>query len=258
MSGRIRYYQSYSDDFVVSANQDCKVPEDYAWIKNDMASRLKSGLIYSAAIVFSQFYCRGYLHVRFKNKKVFKDCRKRGYFIYCNHTQPLGDVFIPAMPVYPKRIYTIVSPANLGIPVIGKLLPYLGALPLPDNLSGMKKFGDAVSARIENGNCVTIFPEAHVWEYATMIRPYSDAAFKYPVKNNAPCYSLTVTYQKSRIFKRPKAIVYADGPFYPDESLPPKERRAKLHDEVYNAMLKRSAMSDFSYIEYEKSSDAIS
>lgn len=255
MKEKVRYYKSYSDDFVTSANQDCKVPDDYAWIKSDILSRAKSGLIYSVALVFSRFYCGGYLHVCFKNKKVFKACRKQGYFIYCNHTQPLGDVFIPAMPVFPKRIYTVVSPANLGIPVIGKLLPYLGALPLPDSLSGMKKFGDAIAIRIDEGNCVAIFPEAHVWEYATMIRPYPDAAFKYPVKNNAPCYSLTVTYQKSRIFKRPKAVVYADGPFCPDSELPPKESAKDLRNRVYETMCKRAALSDCNYIEYKPLSE---
>lgn len=251
MKEKIRYYKSFGDDFVTSANQSMSVPQDYTWIKSDFASRIKSGVVYAAALVFSLFYCKGFLRVRFKNKKVFKQCRKEGYFIYCNHTQPLGDVFIPAMPVFPKRIYTVVSPANLGIPVIGKILPYLGALPIPDTLSGMKKFGDALSERISQKHCVVIYPEAHVWEYYTGIRPFPDSAFKYPVKENAPCYGLTCTYVKSKLFKRPKAYVYADGPFYPDMALPPKERTKKLHDAVYETMCKRAALSDCRYIEYK-------
>lgn len=247
----IRYYQSYTDDFVETKDQSHKIPEDYQWIRKDPLSRLLSGLIYTAAILFSSVYCRLCLHMRYRNARVLRQARKTGAFLFCNHTQPFGDVFMPALPSLPTRIYTVVSPANLGIPVIGKLLPYLGALPVPDTIQGMKRFQEALEYRLAQRRFITIYPEAHVWEYFTGIRPFPDTSFKYPVKFGKPSYSLTVTYQKRRFGGRPRATVYIDGPFYPDETLSPRARAAALRDTVFRQMTQRSGLSNDAYIRYE-------
>ena len=244
---KTRYYSSWTDDFVETQDQNFRVPEDYPW----RSRGLLPGLIYTAAILFSTVYCRLFLHVRYKNRRVLKAGRRTGAFIYCNHTQPLGDVFIPALPVLSGRIYTVVSPANLAIPVIGKLLPYLGALPVPDTLQGMKQLSAAMEYRLKQKRLIAIYPEAHVWEYYTGIRPFPDTSFKYPVKFQKPVYCMTVTYQKRRFGKRPRATVYIDGPFCPDNTLPPKQQAARLHDTVYDCMCRRSQMSNYDYIRYE-------
>lgn len=247
MKQRVRYYRAFTDDFVESRDQDHRVPENYPWFPN----RLLSGLVYAAAVLFSSVYLPLFLHVRYQNRRVLRQARDTGAFIYCNHTQMLGDVFLPALPCLPGRIYTVVSPANLGIPVIGKLLPYLGALPIPDSVRRMRQFMAAMERRLAQKRYIAIFPEAHVWEYYTGIRPYGEAAFKYPVKFGVPVYSMTVTYQKQRLGKKPKTTVYVDGPFYPDPALPPRERAVRLRDRVYGCMQERSKNSNYDYIRYE-------
>ena len=52
--------------------------------------------------------------------------------------------------------------------------------------------------------------------------------------------------------KKPKAVIYLDGPFYPDTSVPPRERAQELRDRIHVAMLERSKLSDYEYIHYEK------
>ncbi len=248
----IRYYKEFTDDFAVSENQDIKLPLDYQYIRRDFLSRIKSKLIYGSAVIFGYIYCKLHLHIRFKNLKAMKSIKDKGFFIYGNHTQPIGDVVIPAFCAFPKRIYTVVSPANFGIPVIGKTLPFLGALPLADTPKGMKSFTEAMNTRIEEKKIVTIYPEAHVWEYYNEIRPFSEASFRYPVKLGVPVFAMTTTYQKRKLFKKPKTTVYVDGPFYPDGELHPKEQSKALHKQVYEAMVERAKLSDYAYIEYKK------
>ena len=248
----VRYYKDFTDDFEISKNQEIKLPEDYEYIREGFSSKLKSKLIYSAAVAFGFIQAKFFLHVKFVNRKAMKAAKDKGFFIYANHTQPVGDVFLPALASFPKRIYTVVSPANFGIPVIGRILPYLGALPLADSPKGMKKFTEAMGKRIESGKVVTIYPEAHVWEYYSGVRPFSDAAFRYPVKFSAPVFAMTVTYQKRKLFKKPKTTIYIDGPFYPDESLHTREQSKKLHKEILETMMKRAENSSYSYIEYIK------
>lgn len=245
-----RYYRSFSDDFIESPDQNYSVTEDYPWVPQGLRGRLLSGLIYSAAFVISTVYCRLFLHARFRNARVLRKGAKNGAFIYANHTQPVGDVFNPALAAFPHRIYTVVSPANLALPVIGKILPFLGAIPIPDTVSGMKKFNETIALRLEQKRCITIFPEAHVWEYCTFIRPFPDASFKFPVKYGKPVFCLTATYQRQRFCRRPTLTIFTDGPFYPDSTLSPKEQAADLRGRVLECMQNRSKESNFDYIEY--------
>lgn len=247
---RVRHYGSFFDDFDVAPNQDYSLPEDYVWVRKDFLSKLKSGVIYFLAIVFSLFYCPLILHTRVKGRKNLRGLKGR-CFIYGNHTQPLGDVFIPALCVLPKRIFTVVSTANFSIPVIGKILPYLGALPIVDSLKGFKELTKAMEERLKKNHPIVIYPEAHVWEYCSFIRPFPCTSFKFPVKFDVPAVAMTVTYKKSKFFKKPKATVYLDGPFYPHGDTI-KEKTVSLHKKVYSAMCKRSKESDCQYISYIK------
>ncbi len=246
----VRYYSSFSDDFEQSADQSFQLPEDYEWVRTGLRFRCLSGLIYGLAVIFGGAYCRFLLHMRVKGRKNLKGV-KGGFFIYGNHTQPVGDVFIPALCVLPKRIYTVVSTANYGIPVIGKLLPFLGALPLVGSVHGMKELSKAMERRLQKGHPIVIYPEAHVWKYYTAIRPFPDTSFKFPAKFDKPTFAMTVTYKSSKLFKRPITEVFLDGPFYPRGDTV-KDKARDLHHKVLSAMLERSKTGNCSYITYKE------
>ena len=248
MKRQIRYYESYTDDFEKTKNQDFALPDDYKWVRTDLISRIMSGVIYTLAYVFSWVYCRLVLHMCIKGRRNLRGM-KEAFFIFGNHTQPVGDVFIPAHCVFPRRIYTVVSPANYGMPFIGKILPYLGALPIADSIQGMRELQKAMDIRLSQGHPIVIYPEAHVWDYCTQIRPFPVTSFRFPVKMNRPSYAMTVTYRKSSIFKRPIMNVYIDGPYH-GEGETSGERAKSLHALISAVMEQRSCESDFSYIEY--------
>ena len=53
------------------------------------------------------------LRLKYIGKEKLKEYKKDGYFVYVNHTQELADVFIPSLPIYPKRNFFIVNPDNM-------------------------------------------------------------------------------------------------------------------------------------------------
>ena len=99
---------------------------------------------------------------------------------------------------------------------------------------------------------VLIYPEAHVWPYYTKIRPFDATSMHFPVQLNAPSFVMTKTYHKRRFGKRPRAVVYIDGPFYPDQTLSRKEAQNKLHDEIQKTLIDRAKLSDYEYCQYIK------
>ena len=249
MKGREeRRYTSFDEDFEKTANQDFTLPQEYRYVRKSFGARALSALVYGAAFAFSAVYCRLVLHMRVRGRACLRGV-SGGFFVYGNHTQPFGDVFIPAHCVFPRRIYTLVSPANYGIPVIGKLLPYLGALPLVPTLGGYRALLRAMGDRLDAGHPVVIYPEAHVWAYYTGIRPFTTAAFGYPARFDKPVISMTATYQKSVLHRRPTMTVYLDGPFY-GEGETQKEKEVSLHAAVYGAMTARAKASNFDFIRY--------
>ncbi len=182
MAKKIYTFKTFEDDFF-DAGKPHELSPDYEYIKTDFLSCLKAKIVYGLAVLFGGIYCKLFLHTKYVGAEKLRK-HKGGFILYGNHTQPVGDVFIPALACLPKRIYTVVSPANFDIPISGKILRPLGALPLPSTLGGMKAFSKAMKTRIEK-HPIIIYPEAHVWPYYTEIRPFADGEFKYPPKSSA-------------------------------------------------------------------------
>ena len=249
---KVRYYKSYTDDFVHSKNKGYQLPDDYVWLEESPRHKALSFLLYQLGRLCGFFYVRLYHRIRIENREVLKKCKKSGYFLYGNHTRPVGDVFTPAYICGRKRIYTIAGQENMGLPGIGRLLPYLGAIPVPDTLPQMKQFLEAICRRIEENCCVVIYPEAHVWPYYTKMRPFPLTSFRFPVEYSAPSFCMTTTYQKKRHGKKPGITIYVDGPFYPDKAIGRREAQKKLHDEIFNCMQRRSLCSTYEYIRYRE------
>ncbi len=251
-----RYYAHFTDDFVESPRQELRLPEEYVYVHRGFLPRLWAAVVYALALLVSSFYCRLGLRMHIRGRKNLRSAGKDGLFLYGNHTQPVGDVFTPAHCLFPRRIYTLVSPANYGLPVIGRLLPHLGALPVADTVHGMRALQRAMETRLGQGCGIVIYPEAHVWEYYTGIRPFPATSFKYPVKLGAPVYAMTVTYQKARIGKRPRMVVYIDGPFVPTGETA-VQKAESLRAAVRQTMERRSRESNVEWISYRpKDGDA--
>lgn len=259
---RVFYYASEEDDPIKTDEQEKKVevglPEGYEFIPKNSFVKLYSAMLFRIFKLFGQYYERGYWQAKFYGREKLKKARGKGYVIYANHTNPFHDVFGPALAA-DRRIFTIISPVNLKIPGIGKVLPYIGGLPLGKTKEEKKAFNEAVDKRLKQKKVLVIYPEAHVWPYATKIRkfPAGDRSFKYAVRNNLPIFTMTTTYHKRKDKKRgdlPRMDVYIDGPFWPDVNLGEDENRAKLAKEAYDSMVKYSKKNSYEYFQYRPKS----
>ena len=197
-----------------------------------------------------------FLKIKFRHKIVNKECLKQakgsGFFLYGNHTNAIADALIPTMIGHPVGVYVIVHANNVSMPVLGKITPSLGALPLPDDKVAMKHFNAALKHTIEKGKCITIYPEAHIWPYYTKIRNFKDSSFRYPAQYGTPVFCFTNTYQKRKKGKTPQIVTYVDGPFYPDKELSLREQKQQLHQQVMASMKKYCQYSNVEMIKYIK------
>ncbi len=190
---------------------------------------------------------------RIVNRQVFRQIpRSTGFFLYGNHTNNICDPLIPTIITFPRSVHVIVHPNNVSIPVVGKIMPSLGAIPQPDDRSATKNFLECIGIRIAQKKCITIYPEAHIWPFYTKIRPFETVSFRFPAQYNVPAVCFTNTYQKRRFRKTPRIVTYIDGPFYPDTTLSPREQREDLRNKCYDAMCRRAQNNTVEVIHYVK------
>ncbi len=258
MSKKVVYYKDIlRDDFSKNNIKTKPLPENFKYVnRRPLWNVIAWFLYFIIAPIVGLILCWGKLRIRFKNKKVLKKCRKQGYFIYANHTQGAADAFLPALAIYPKRNYILANKDAVSIRGIKQLVLMLGAIPVAESLGNMKTMTRCIEKRIKDKHVITIYPEASIWPYNTMIRPFTNASFRYPINLDAPVYAQTLVYRERKgitkyFTKRPFATVHIDGPFYPDKTLPTKEAMQKLRDEVYDAMCKRAHVPEnFAYVQY--------
>lgn len=250
LKNRIIYYEDeLNDEFSKAKIKARPIDGSYKYVR----SRVLSFILYRIVATPLAFL---YTKLVFGQKTVGKEkwdaVGQKGVFLYGNHTQASADPLIPNLIRFPGKVYSICHPANVSMPLFGRLMPYVGAIPLPDGMAAYRNYMACISRRISEGAVVNIYPEAHIWPYYTRIRSFPDASFTYPAQMNAPVYCFTNTYQARKHRKKPRIVSYLDGPFYPDMSLPVRARAAALRDEVYRTMRDRSLLSDTEYIQYIK------
>ncbi len=249
----IFYEDELNDEFSLAKITPKRIDASYVYDHTSWFKKITHFFWYRIiATPIAFLYTKIVFHHKIVNRKVFKQFKKTGYFIYGNHTQDIGDAFIPNMINFPKTNYVIVHPNNVSMPVLGKVTPSMGALPLPDDGVAYKNFIRIIAKRIHQNKAIVIYPEAHIWPFYTKIRPFTDKSFHYPCQYKVPSFCFTNTYQKRKFSKKPRIVTYVDGPFYPNPDLPLNEQKLQLRNQIYECMTKRSQQSSVVYIEYRK------
>lgn len=247
----VYYTDPRNDEFAGDHITPKTIDGSYRYVNDSLwwrAHRFVAYRLVAMPIAFA--YCKVALHSTFRNRKLLRQAKGTGCFVYGNHTQQIGDPFLPNLMLCPRSVYMIVHPNNVSMPVLGRLTPFLGALPLPSDRKAMENFREAIRTRIRQKNVIMVYPEAHIWPYYTGIRDFPATSMKFPVELDVPSFALTTTYRKRRFGSKPRTVTYLDGPFYPDPDLPPRARAQALRDQIYEAMVARSRESDCEYIRY--------
>lgn len=251
---RVIYYKDeLNDEFSEAKIEPRKIDKNYKYEHKSFLWNLSTYLVQNVISVPIKFiYAKLKFRIKYVGREKLKPYKKQGYFVYGNHTQPFADTFIITNTIFPKRNYLIVNPENVSMKGLGNFVQKFGAIPIPNDRSGMKNFLQTIKNKIKKGYAVTIFPEAHIWPYYTRIRPFKNVSFRYPVELGVPTFCVTNTYQKKGKNKV-RITTYVDGPFFPDNNLVGiQEKKQDLRDKVYEQMVGRSKESTFEYIKYVK------
>ncbi len=253
------YTDALNDDFASSKSKikPRKIDENYRYEHNNIAYRVLSFILYRIiATPLAYLYCKLFRRCVIKNRKALKKLRG-GYFLYCNHTHGVADVFTPSLMAFPHRVSIIAHPNGVSVPIVGKITPMLGAIPLPDTISATKNFLRRIESDIKLNNVIAIYPEAHIWPYYNKIRPFGDSSFAYPIRFDVPTVACCVTYRKRKLLKHlpPLTTITVSEPIYPSQYATKAELRQMVYDFMVEVTQKENSFGYNLYIKKEKADE---
>lgn len=254
---RIIYYQDeLNDDFAGNNIKVKPIKNNYKYIRRSWIFKVNAFCIkYLIAVPILWFLDTFIFRVKIENKKVLKYFKKKGYYIYANHVLPYDPIILPLKTHLKKKTVIISGHELFSInPIISDAVSHLYAIPTPNNDKEMfDRFTECMSYYINKGERVLIFPEAHIWPYYNNIRNFKAVSFRFPVNDNVPIFIATTTFKKRKGNRKPRPIIYIDGPIYPDENLSIRDRINDLREKAYEMMCYRAHQEgNFAYIEYKK------
>ena len=198
----------------------------FIWFVVNIANRLKYGLRIKGR----------------KNLRDFKKELKKGAVAVCNHVYPF-DAAAVKQALQPMR--------NIWIPMYAKhfnggqywFVRYVGGIPVPETMSGLRKFNEAFDYYHGRGEWILVFPEEVRWDYYQPIRPFRKGAFSMAYKYNAPIVPCVITYrERTGIYKLfgakdiPLFTINVGKPIMPDATKSRKEEVDRLRIQAHSIM----------------------
>ncbi len=248
----VRKYRDFDTDFESSGREPRRISSDYKYRRDRGIDRILSFICYRIiATPIAAIYTKLILKERYVGREKLRGIG--GCVVYANHNECIGDAFTPSVALIPRRCYTVVHPDNVTLPVLGRITPYLGALPLPSDVRTTRRFTETVGHHLGHGHTVVIYPERHVWQGYGGIRPFGSVSFDFVVRFDCPAFVLTRTYKRTR--RGHRAVTYIDGPFYPEVGVPKREAAEIMCHTVYGVMCERARLTDCEPIIYIKDAE---
>lgn len=128
-------------------------------------------------------------------------------------------------------------------------LKHVGGIPVPDNMSALKKFNEAFDEFHRRGWWFHVFPEAANWRFYKPLRPFRKGAFSMAYKYDMPILPCVITYRKRtgifRLFGKqdePLLTVTIGEPLFPDRSASRKTEVERMRNEAHVRMEKMAGI----------------
>ena len=175
--------------------------ETYPYIDNSFGYRFNRRLnafLLSTLIAAYHRICLGLRIEGRENLRKYRKELKGGAVTVCNHVWREDAVMVfhavrkyyhMHMPVYAK---------HLNNPGFYWMLRYMGGVPVPESLAGMRGFNAAFDSFHEKGDWIHVFPEAVRWDCYTYLRPFHKGTFTMAWKYGCPVVPCVVTFRERK------------------------------------------------------------
>ena len=200
----------------------------------------RKGIYKKAKTKFAFMMARRFLNRLIDDKKlIIKEIRgienfrslKTGAVITCNHFNALDSFAIQlayeASEQRGRTFYRVIREGNYtSFPgFYGFLMRQCNTLPLSSNQQTLRKFMEATSTLLKEGNFVLVYPEQSMWWNYRKPKPLKKGAFTFACRAGVPVLPCFITMKDTDIigedgFFVQEYTIHISEPIYPDPKLP--------------------------------------
>lgn len=214
--------------------------DNYHFFKHHFLYHIISFILRFITIFLTNIYMYIWLGYRIKNRKNYHKV-KGGCIMVANHIMPMDGFIIPST-FFPKMTYVLSLQSNLGLPLFGKFITLIGAVPIPEKRNQLKRFSEELVWKANKGGRILIYPEAALIPFCDHIRPFKKGAFRYALLSEKPIIPLVWTFHKPKsplkrlLRKNPCPHLNVLDPYYPTTQETSFKTLDKTMTEVHNIM----------------------
>lgn len=234
-----------------SAQGKYQFDETYPYLDNSWKYKVNNFFGFFVQWIAAAFWNRTHfgLQVRGKkNLKGYKDLLKNGAMCLCNHVY-VFDALCVYQAVHKFR--------KLRIPMFAKhfngkmswFMRYVGGIPIPETLGGMKKFNEAFDEYHRRKDWMLLFPETTRWNFYKPLRPFKRGAFSMAYKYDLPIIPTVINYRERkglyRLFGKkelPCMTIHVGTPILINKEGNRKEELDRLRATAHSMMLEMAGI----------------
>ena len=172
-----------------------------------------------------------------KNRKLFAG----GVMTVCNHVHRWDMVCVLQAMRY--RMAWIPMYAEPFKGKDGFKMKYVGGIPIPESISGLGKFNEAMQELRDRKKWIHIFPESCSWKFYAPLRPFKTGAFNMAYRYSLPVVPMILSFRPRTGWRKlfgkgePLLTIHVGDPIVPDLSVPRRDEAARMRDLAHKAML---------------------
>lgn len=217
-----------------------RVTEKYKYFPQGVIFNFMNRLLRMAVYIVFPIYNRIFLGVKVKGRKNLRKLRSAGAVTVCNHVNVLDSVLVACHSNRRKICYPTLT-SNFRIPVVRRLIRWLGAVPIPEDKQNFKRMKLALEQNLKKGGIVHFFPETVMHPYYEGMRGFRRGAFLLAYNCNVPVLPYVITYRRPRglyrLYKsKPCLTLHILEPVYPDTAENRRDETERLKNTVYQNM----------------------
>ena len=250
----INYPEDNPVERLLNAPKDREIvfDENYPYLDDSFSFRLQNWLGYVFVLYGALMPVNTIKYgIRFRGRNILRKYRKQlkgGAITIANHCYRWDA---------PAVLQAVHAGYHTRIPMFADnfctkdhwFLKHVGGIPVPDNMSALKKFNEAFDEFHRRGWWFHVFPEAANWRFYKPLRPFRKGAFSMAYKYDMPIVPCVITYRKRtgifRLFGKqdePLLTVTIGEPLFPDRSASRKTEVDRMRNEAHVRMEKMAGI----------------
>ncbi|MDD5603808.1 MAG: lysophospholipid acyltransferase family protein [Eubacteriales bacterium] len=154
---------------------------------------------------------------RISGRQNLRKVRGSGVVIIANHVHHLDAPLICGCMNRFRKTRIISLSENFDIPVVGKLIRALGAIPLGGDFAGRQKFNKTIEKLLKKKKHVLFFAEGALWPYYKGIRPFRSGGFRFAARLGVPVLPVVIVFEGMKVGGREKLRLHVGRPLMPEE-----------------------------------------